>query len=186
MVFFTKVFTGLTICFFALTLNAVEETAVPKNEEKTSAEYLISDGSAPISRNTIVKPDPENTDNKVVFYTEAPKGSPIYVRIDKNDFSKYKSLTFRMYSAEASGNKIVVVVTCKNPNKSGYLSSIIVDWKGWKNIVLPLDKFKTFNKPEGWNEIHSLSFNFKGWGANPNPTATYYFDDIRLIEDSAK
>lgn len=148
---------------------------------------ILFDGSKAVS-SAEVKADPENADNKALFWFGANKGSGLPAVPADKDWSAYTAFSFKMYANEADGHEIMI--TCdSNPEGSQgnyYFKKIKIDWKGWKTITIPFTEFKVSRNVIGWNCIYRFSICTKGWGCEPNPNAEYYIDDITLVSSAEK
>lgn len=78
------------------------------------------------------------------------------------------------------------------PDQWDYYSTFLtIDWQGWKKFTLKKSDFSPRalvegqgwkgKKPIGWNWIHFIALNAKGWGLTPDPNTVLYFDDVRLV-----
>ncbi len=112
-------------------------------------------------------------------------------RVDCSDlpsnWSKYNALQVWIYSKVANNAGFEIVVISDNPStkRDDYLHySITVDWKGWKKIIIPFDKFNEKYNPIGWNKIDKIRLAALGYGHTPKKDTELYFDDLRLVNIS--
>jgi hypothetical protein len=61
-----------------------------------------------------------------------------------------------------------------------YRAPIPIDFEGWKEVTIPLDKFSPANNPVGWNQITALNLSAKGWGSEPDANTTLIIDGLHL------
>ena len=148
---------------------------------------ILFDGSKAVY-SAEVKADPENADNKALFWFGANKGSGLTAVPADKDWSAYTAFRFKMYANEADGHEIMI--TCdSNPEGSQgnyYYKKIKIDWKGWKAISIPFKEFGVSRNVIGWTCITRFMIATKGWGCEPNPNAEYYIDDITLVSSAEK
>lgn len=106
------------------------------------------------------------------------------------DWSKYDYLQVWLYSEKATGTAISVILDSDDPSAVGadyYISSIKVDWTGWKQVSLPLKDFAPSRNPLGMNHIQRLTFHSKWYAdSNPDPTTVLYFDSLELYREAFK
>jgi len=148
---------------------------------------ILFDGSKAVS-SAEVKADPENADNKALFWFGANKGSGLTaVPADKN-WSTGAALSFKMYTNEADGHEIMIVCESNPEGTEGnyYFKKIKIDWKGWKTISIPFKEFGVSRNVIGWTCITRFMIATKGWGCEPNPNAEYYIGDVKLLEAAEK
>lgn len=70
----------------------------------------------------------------------------------------------------------------KTPKGWDYYHRLIqIDWQGWKRFRLRKEDFTPTRSPIGWSWIRYIAFNASGWGLEPDPETTLYFDDFRLV-----
>ncbi len=99
------------------------------------------------------------------------------------DWSAYAGLAFWCYSENATGQKIHIILRSPGPNGKGdyYHGAFVVNWKGWKQVAIPFQKFRASRKPSGYNKITACSI-MSRWGFDhPTPGTILYFDDMRLV-----
>ncbi|MGL1890509.1 MAG: discoidin domain-containing protein [Spirochaetaceae bacterium] len=103
--------------------------------------------------------------------------------LQENDWSKHNYLSFWAYSEKATNSGFTFI--CNSEGGYFYFKTFI-DWKGWKLIEVPLDKFKTSKSPVGWNIINSIKIASTGWSMTPDPTAVLHVDQLLLSKESIK
>lgn len=96
------------------------------------------------------------------------------------DLSGYDFLGFWVYSENASGAKLQLVLDSDNPSDPAgwdyYSKEIVIDFSGWKFLKIPLSSFVVSRNPVGWNKINYISFNSTGWNHTPLPDTVLRFD----------
>jgi carbohydrate binding protein with CBM11 domain len=144
---------------------------------------VLFDGKVGKIKNTSLIANPDDTENIVAAWTNAERKSNIALAPENIDWSKYNTLSFRMYSANAENSQIMVICESNIEESRGnyYFKKLTVDWTGWKTIVIPFKDFGKSRKPVGWNHITSFKLYNHGWGLKPVKGSEYYVDDIKLI-----
>ncbi len=149
---------------------------------------ILFDGKQAAWYSAEIKADPENADNKVLFWFGANKGGQLtMVPLDK-DWSKSTSLCFKMYTNDVDGHEIMIACDSNPEGTQGnyYFKKIKIDWKGWKVITIPFAEFGVSRNVMGWSCITRFSICSNGWGCVPNPNAEYYIDDVKLVDGVEK
>ncbi len=115
--------------------------------------------------------------NKSMSITEIP-----------HDWSGHNALAFDLYSVEATGSPIWLIVQSEDPDREGmdyYQTRIKLDFTGWRDVRLTFDEIGEVRHPLGWDHIERLQFH-AAW--NPNmevdPRAVAYVDNVRLLKYS--
>ena len=123
-----------------------------------------------------------NPVGKAFEWKNAAKGAACSLVPIKKDWSKYQSLSFKLYSSKKNNSGIMITCDSNPTSKHGnyYYIKIKQDWIGWKQFDIPLNKFKVSRKPEGWKHIFRLLFHTKGWGLTPDKDVKFYFKEIKL------
>lgn len=101
-----------------------------------------------------------------------------------NDWSKFNSLAFAMHSAKRTDTGFVVALRSQNPGTEGedfYSIRIALDWKGWKEFIIPFNEFVRNRQPVGFAKIDSLTFSADGGNGARNPQAVLRLADLRLL-----
>jgi len=144
---------------------------------------VLFDGSHAISGVKITV-DPEDATNQVAFWADAVKGGRFPVSRAEKDFSKFKAISMRFYSAEADHHGLSIqCFSDEGADKGNYFhKELTIDWKGWKTIVIPFEDFATTRKPAGWNKITQILISNSGYGnMTPDENAKYYIDDVKML-----
>ncbi len=108
-----------------------------------------------------------------------------YTKVIPHDWSKYKAISLWIYSKVANNAKISIVLSSENEDTDGsdyYMTRILINWKGWKKIVIPFDEFQSEREPVGFNKIDRLRFaatGYKTGGAKPD--TELILDGIKLL-----
>ena len=106
------------------------------------------------------------------------------------DWSAHNTLSFWLYSPQATGARFMLIVPSENPDTEGmdyYQIAINVDFEGWKQFSFGLrDDVGTSRKPRGLDQIDGLYFTASGWGNTPDPGTVVIVDDIRLTWEAAR
>ncbi|THF78741.1 BNR-4 repeat-containing protein [Cohnella fermenti] len=103
------------------------------------------------------------------------------------DWSAYNSVSYSVYSEEATNETVTMLVFSDNPAtywKEFYSYTFHVDWTGWKSFELPFAAFSAYGDPAGWNSVQAIHFSTKAFDAQPNPNTVLYLDDISLHDRS--
>ena len=115
-------------------------------------------------------------------WAQSEHGS-VSLRNYPKDWRGFGTLSFWMHSNVANGQRFNLVVYSENPATSGidyYLYTLMADFKGWKEIVIPIAELRAQRTPLGLDKISGVTFTASGWGNTPNPANVILMDDIRL------
>lgn len=115
--------------------------------------------------------------------------APHVTRTDiPHDWSEYGALAFWAYSERKTGSQIVLQAVSENPASEGgdyFAHYFRVDWEGWREFRLPLDRLVVARSPVGWHQVESIQLHGQGWGQEkPEPGTILCLDDLRLLERS--
>jgi hypothetical protein len=116
-------------------------------------------------------------------WADHPRFPTIWTKYVPTDWSGYESISLWIYSELATNEQIVIAPHSDSngtPYKDFFMHPFTVDWKGWKQISIPLSDFEACGKPAGWDHINALYFYTKILNRSPNPYTVLYLDDIRL------
>ena len=105
------------------------------------------------------------------------------------DFSIYDEIFLKLYSPKATFSTFIIVIYCqeREPDEISsstrhYIKYIIkIDFKGWKEFVIPLKSFDIGYSPD-ITKVTGVNLRSTGWGQNPNPKTVVYFDQICLCK----
>ena len=99
-----------------------------------------------------------------------------------HDWSGFDEM--RLWIFNEKGGRVpmmVVLLSRTDPKNFSYFGyRVTVDWKGWKEVVLPFSKFESAHSPAGWNQIDSIMLSVDGWGMKPDPEAVLYLDGLSV------
>jgi hypothetical protein len=90
-------------------------------------------------------------------------------------------LRFWAWSAKPNGAAITLTLDSDDPKTPAwdyYSAPLVVDWTGWKLVVLPLADLGVANTPLGFGHIGSIAFHADGWGHAPLADTTLVLDGM--------
>ncbi|GAT31845.1 carbohydrate binding domain-containing protein [Terrimicrobium sacchariphilum] len=96
------------------------------------------------------------------------------------DWSSYQALSLWIYADKANGQVLNFWVYSGEGGQNYYFHKLVVDWTGWKQIVLPLSEFHAVRDPAGWNKVTGFMISGKGGEAAPLADSVLWLDDIKL------
>jgi hypothetical protein len=104
------------------------------------------------------------------------------------DWSRYTFLSFWLNNEnkDVPGKKLFVKVNSPQPGEdpvktANYYKAIVpLDFQGWKQIRIPLDKFFKIRKPAGWNAVKQLEFSIDCFEPSTGSTPSVILDEISL------
>ena len=106
-----------------------------------------------------------------------------------HDWTEYRALGFWLFSEQATGNKLIVTFTSEDPDTEGGDYFVLydqVDWAGWREFELVLDRLAPARRPAGWHQIEAIHFHARGWGQDkPFSGTVLLLDDMRLLPRTA-
>lgn len=103
------------------------------------------------------------------------------------DASEAKALTFWAHSQEPTGQTICLAVysnSDKTPYRDFYYAFFRVDWKGWREIVLPRQAFQTQGEPAGWGAVEAIGLHARAFELRPHPATVLALDAMRWSNES--
>ncbi|MFP7298123.1 heparinase II/III family protein [Neobacillus niacini] len=111
---------------------------------------------------------------KVVSTTQIP-----------HDWSGHEALRLWVHSKKATDQRISVILDSNSASTTAadyFIYNLIVDWEGWKELVIPFYMFTKANSPEGFSKIDSLKFHTNWYAGmpDPNPETELIFDDFTI------
>jgi hypothetical protein len=112
-----------------------------------------------------------------------PRFPTVHTTAVPRDWSGNEALRWSMHAAKATGERIVVGVLCDNPAthaKDFRVAVIKVDWTGWRELVLPLDRFSAIGEPLGWDHVTGLYLFTKVFHWQPHPETELLLGRIEL------
>ena len=102
-----------------------------------------------------------------------------------HDWSQGNALSFWMYSPQATGSPISVILESEDPAAEGmdyFMGEIKNDFEGWRHYWIYFDEIGRTRHPVGWGKIDALRFH-NAW--NPqfkaNPQTVVVFDDFEVV-----
>lgn len=96
------------------------------------------------------------------------------------DWSPYQALSLWIYADKANGQILNFWVYSGEGGQNYYFHKLVIDWTGWKQIVLPLSEFHAVRDPIGWNKVTGFMISGKGGDATPLADSVLWLDDIKL------
>lgn len=108
------------------------------------------------------------------------------IKLPITDWSAYGVLEMDVYSEKMTGSDMKVVVISENPETEGtdyYVTSMIVDWTGWKTFSVNIGDYGSFSKnrqPLGWDQVTQFTFWPEFGGVSVDPSTVLYIDKIWL------
>ena len=100
------------------------------------------------------------------------------------DWSPYQALSLWVYSDKANSQVLNFWVYSDGAGQARgqnyYFHKLVVDWTGWKQIVLPLAEFRAVRDPIGWDKVSGFMISGKGGDAVPLADSVLWIDDLKL------
>lgn len=100
------------------------------------------------------------------------------------DWSPYQALSLWIYADKANGQILNFWVYSDSEGQpkgqAYYFHKLVVDWTGWKQVVLPLSDFHTVRDPAGWDKVTGFMISGKGGDATPLADSVLWIDDLKL------
>jgi hypothetical protein len=98
------------------------------------------------------------------------------------DWTAYEALSLWVYSKADNGQEVRVRLYTGDPavEFDSYWTYFYVDWKGWRGVVLPLDKFEAALNPADWDHITHMTLCAGGAEVVPMRDTYIILDDVRL------
>ena len=107
-----------------------------------------------------------------------------------HDWTGHRALRFWMLSERATGNRLIITFPSEDPETEGGDYFVVydrVDWSGWREFTLVLDRLAPARSPVGWHQVEGIHFYTRGWGQDkPIPGTVLYLDDMRLLPRTAE
>ncbi|MBB6635005.1 S-layer homology domain-containing protein [Cohnella thailandensis] len=96
---------------------------------------------------------------------------------------------FWLYSDSISNKKIYVIISTpddSNPGNEYFMASFFVDWKGWKKVELPFNKFLNSNGGANFDNIKKVIIHPRWYDSDPvsSPGDKLYFDGLALTKNA--
>ncbi len=122
---------------------------------------------------------------QAALWTDTEDNERPYTKMLPHDLSGYKAMSIWIYSKTANDAKIAVVFNSEDEDSSGsdyYMMRILINWTGWKKLVIPFDVFKEVRSPVGFNKIDRLRFAATGYKTGGAKEDTeLILDDIKFL-----
>ena len=119
---------------------------------------------------------------------EHGKAGGLMLRQCPTDWSAYDRLNFWLWSAEATGSRMVMLIYSSNPKTEGddyWSAPITINFSGWKRFSYYLPHLGVSREPLGLKQVTGFGFSASGWGNEPNPKTVLVIDDVQLIKGGA-
>jgi len=103
---------------------------------------------------------------------------------EPQDWSEFTALKLNMRLAEPTESTCVLIIDSENPETEGmdyYLWKLRLDWKGWREFVVPFNEMGAARKPLGWNQIKAIRFSATGWGQTRIATTVATLDGLKAV-----
>lgn len=116
-------------------------------------------------------------------WTDHPRFPTIHTTAVPADWSGAEHLVWRIHSAKATNQRLLVGVLCDNPAthaRDFRVAAIRVDWTGWRELVLPLAAFSSMGDPLGWDQVAGLYVFTKVFHWQPHPETELILGEFRL------
>jgi len=96
---------------------------------------------------------------------------------------------FWLYSDSISNKKIYFIIYTPDDNNPGneyFMTSFFVDWKGWKKVELPFNKFLNSNGGANFDNIRKVIIHPRWYDSDPasSPNDKLYFDGLALTKNA--
>jgi len=107
-----------------------------------------------------------------------------------HDWSEYNALAFDLYSQEATGSPVWLILNSEDAEREGsdyYSLRFRLDYEGWREYILPFDEIGKVRHPVGWHQILRFMLH-SAWDPNleVDPKAVAYLDNVRLTRYDQK
>ena len=103
------------------------------------------------------------------------------------DWSTFRYLHIWLHSAVANDARLAVNVHAENDQTEGQdyfgFSPIQVDWEGWQEVILDLNRARRAREPVGWDAITRLQIAARGFVAKPAPGTELHIGEVWLTKE---
>jgi hypothetical protein len=116
-------------------------------------------------------------------WADHPRFPTIHTTMVRQDWTGSEALVLAMHSSKATGERILVGALCDNPlthAKDFRVVAFRVDWTGWRDVALPLERFAAMGEPLGWDQVTGLYLFTKAYHWQPHPATELVLDGLRL------
>lgn len=167
-------------------------------EKKENLTYLVDDDSleytlldsnmADFSNNHLTEDKDIHSDGyeKSFRWDRLHENTYFEMHVEDN-LRKYHAIKLKVYSQVATNSEILLSVNCQPSkgfkDKTAYFyKSFLVDWIGWREIILELDKFNSNYYPD-LSKATSVDLSSTPFGSIPDPSTVLWFEYIGFIGD---
>lgn len=129
-------------------------------------------------------PDKVKEGTQSAKWANLPRNKWIELSNTPKDWTPYTALSIWVFSENANKQKINVVLTAEaDPNNKGgyYHHQFIVEWTGWRQLVIPFQLFKAHRNPAPMSAINAFRLSAGGWDTEALSDTVLYLDDLRLL-----
>ncbi|AHF93302.1 sugar-binding protein [Opitutaceae bacterium TAV5] len=195
--------TGTVILAIAALVAAVSITAVTNADtlspsaDAGSAALLLSGFEAPLENDWALNPAAPalSPETRPEFIKEGKTSArwenlPMHSWLNLKpgnppaDWSAYEAISIWINAEKANGQVINFTAGSSGTNGEGdyFIAQVTVDWTGWKQVIIPLERFIRNRSPKGWNAITGFQIAAKGWGGvQALPDTVLWLDHLQLI-----
>jgi hypothetical protein len=102
------------------------------------------------------------------------------------DWSGHEYLCFWLSSETANDAGLFIVIHSENPETDGidgYCTQLVIDWEGWREIVIPFAALTPIRSPIGLDQVTQLEIAAGGWGLEAERDTHLLIDHMRLTKD---
>ena len=130
-----------------------------------------------------VADEPTKSGKVSAFLAGAEKGEGVTYETTDADWSAYNTLSFWLHSAASNDAQIFILLNSRKDTQvfSYFYTKLTIDWRGWKRVEIPFERFKPSRNPAGWRKIDNLMLCFKGWNIEPKGDTRVHIDDVELV-----
>ncbi|MFI8685004.1 heparinase II/III family protein [Rossellomorea sp. NPDC077527] len=100
-----------------------------------------------------------------------------------HDWSGNEVLNMWIHSKQETEGKVYVILESNDPSTTSYdyyITSINIDWRGWKQVSLPYYIFKAANSPKGFSSIDKVKLHTSWYQETPNPEIELVLDHFTI------
>lgn len=164
-----------------------EETRLSKNNGWLIGQTVIgNDNSQEFFKRLYAMPlsdEHKSQGNYSLKWDNHPFYSTVATEVTERDWTGANMFNIWIYSEEATGETVNILIYSDNPKTpwlDGYTYPVKVDWKGEKQLSIPLEDFYRFENPTGFDNVSAIYFTTKIFNGEPNPYTVLYLDDMRV------
>ncbi|MBN8216528.1 MAG: hypothetical protein J0L75_07775 [Spirochaetes bacterium] len=153
-----------------------------ETEPPAGASLLIDDFSGALKWTGAVSlSDEKGPSGKKTLRFDAGRPEGATLEAFPHDWSAAGILVFDCYSEAETSAQVEVILHSRDEAKkdfSYYRSILKVNWKGWRRVELPFEKFALNREPAGWNKIDRIQLASEGWGHKAIAGTVLYLDRL--------